>query len=146
MPLPSTYIPIVEEWDGPRNHPIEGRRDALAALHGLLDALAQHGDHAVVASGYRSYEYQQTLYQRDQRLWGNPVNLPPGCSQHQLGTAFDLAYPGLVVESLDPRAVRLRAAILALAPAFGFAVPYADPASLASEPWHIVFVGRPPGG
>ncbi len=129
------------EWHGPRNAPVYGRRDALQALESLLAALAEQGHPAVVASGYRSYQEQLRLHARDQRLWGRPVNLPPGCSQHQLGTAFDIAFPGLVVESLDPRAVAMRQALAALAPAFGFTLPYAEPGDLAAEPWHIQYSG-----
>ncbi|MEW6566706.1 MAG: D-alanyl-D-alanine carboxypeptidase family protein [Chloroflexota bacterium] len=141
IPLPRSYAPLVEEWDGPRNAPVEGRRDALAALDQLLAALEARGHPAVVASGYRSYDQQEHLYAREQQLWGRPVNLPPGCSQHQLGTAFDLAFPGLVLESADPRAIALRQAIVELAPAYGFAVPYTEGSSLAPEPWHVVYVG-----
>ncbi len=121
-----------------------GRRDAVAALERLLTALAEQGHPAVVANGYRSYEEQARLFARGDRLWGKPVHLPPGCSQHQLGTAFDIAFPGLVVESLDPRAVALRQALTDLAGPNGFAVPYAGTDTLAPEPWHVLYVGPLP--
>lgn len=121
-----------------------GRRDALAALERLLTALAEQGHPAVVASGYRSYEQQARLYARQEHLWGKPVHLPPGCSQHQLGTAFDIAFPGLVPESLDPRAVALRQALAELAGQYGFALPYTASDTLAPEPWHILYVGPLP--
>lgn len=137
--MPAYYAPLLTEWEGPRNTPTYGRRDALMALDRLLTALAAQGHPAVVASGYRSYDEQQRLHAREQTLWGRPVNLPPGCSQHQLGTAFDIAFPGMVVESLDPRAVAMRQALAELAATYGFVLPYLAPDLLAAEPWHILF-------
>ncbi len=144
--MPSYYSPLVVEWEGPRNTAVYGRRDALLALDGLLTALAEQGYPAVVASGYRSYQEQQRLHAREQALWGRPVNLPPGCSQHQLGIAFDIAFPGMVVESLDPRAVAMRQALAEAAASYGFTLPYAQPGTLAAEPWHILYLytGPPP--
>lgn len=121
-----------------------GRRDALAALEQLLAALAEEGHTAVVANGYRSYEEQARLFARQDRLWGKPVHLPPGCSQHQLGTAFDIAFPGLVVESVDPRATALRQALAQVAASHGFVLPYPGTDALAPEPWHILYVGPLP--
>lgn len=47
----------------------------------------------VVSSSYRSWEYQENLYNRNVRQLGKEVadreSAPPGASQHQLGTVVD---------------------------------------------------------
>lgn len=62
-------------------------------LKNLYDSAAEEGLNIVFASGYRSYEYQEGLYNRYVEKYGQEeadrFSARPGTSQHQLGTAVD---------------------------------------------------------
>jgi D-alanyl-D-alanine carboxypeptidase len=80
----------------------------------------------------------------------------PGHSEHQLGTALDVTWPGLPLGFPDPRTERLYAWLVENAHRFGFVLSYPLKTfnqwpfhnrlmpvgtSFIHEPWHIRFVG-----
>jgi len=62
-------------------------------LKNLSDSAEEMGLNIVFASGYRPYDYQETIYNRYVNEMGQEeadrVSARPGTSQHQLGTAID---------------------------------------------------------
>jgi D-alanyl-D-alanine carboxypeptidase len=119
----------------------------LAALRQAADA---NGTPIVVISGYRSYAYQQGLFQDEVNRVGEARAADgvarPGHSEHQLGTAIDV---------LNPEAGELTAAfadtpagtwLAAHAHEYGFVISYPADAQDRScyqyEPWHLRYVGR----
>ena len=63
--------------------------DFLTKLRALLAALVLHNDDSWVATfGFRSWDQQNTLYQK--YLAGGPLAAPPGRSAHEHGLAVDL--------------------------------------------------------
>lgn len=142
------------DWYAPGENPA-----ARQALDDMIAAAESQGLRAAVFSGYRSYEYQALVYQREARKWPERVDgfiAKPGHSEHQLGTAFDIAWPGLPVESLDERNLRLFEWVQANAHEFGFILSYPlkyreewpynnrwkpNQGNFIYEPWHIRFVG-----
>lgn len=112
-----------------------------------------------ITSGYRDYFYQQEVNQREGHL--NPERFQsytaaPGHSEHQLGTAFDLSWPGLAVESLDGRNLELHQWLELNAHQYGFVItyPYKEidewpyhnrwmprVTDYIHEPWHLRYVG-----
>lgn len=133
---------------------------AARALGELTAAAEMEGLKLAVLSGFRSFEYQAEVYAREMQKWPDRVDeyaARLGHSEHQLGTAFDVAWPGLPVNSLDPRNVRLFEWIEANAHEYGFVVSYplktheewpynnrwkAHGSEFIYEPWHIRYVGR----
>ena len=84
-PLPSTFAP-------------EEDKTARAALDTMLAAAKQQGFELVAFSGYRSFEYQTTLYnnyvKRDGADAADRYSARPGYSEHQTGLAFDIGEKG----------------------------------------------------
>ncbi|MFJ7953322.1 D-alanyl-D-alanine carboxypeptidase family protein [Lysinibacillus sp. NPDC096418] len=84
-PLPSTFAP-------------EEDKTARAALDTMLAAAKQQGFDLVAFSGYRSFEYQTTLYnnyvKRDGVDAADRYSARPGYSEHQTGLAFDIGEKG----------------------------------------------------
>jgi D-alanyl-D-alanine carboxypeptidase len=119
----------------------------LAALRQAAEANATP---IVVISAYRSFVYQQGLFQDEVERVGESQAAArvarPGHSEHQLGTALDV---------LDPEAGELSAAfadtpagqwIAAHAHEYGFVLSYPADALERTcyefEPWHLRYVGR----
>lgn len=127
------------------------RLEVIADLGAMRSAAAAAGAPFVVASGYRSGDYQRDLFARRVAEVGlaeaSLRSARPGHSEHQLGTAVDV---------LDPGSTELTAAfaftpagiwVAAHAHEFGFVVSYPagsrDRTCYEFEPWHLRYVGRP---
>ena len=129
------YTPSLETWEGPSYREIQGRPDDLFALEQMFDKLEWIGSRPVLISGYRSYEYQARLHEQDP-YWTEPA----GCSQHQLGTAFDIGWWGYGLRS--PHDIRLWRELRILAPEYGFEIPYDGTGDIPLEPWHLNYIGE----
>jgi D-alanyl-D-alanine carboxypeptidase len=145
--LPAWYDPGVNEV-------------AVAALEEMQLAADSDGVKLWVNSSYRNYAYQRDVIQRE--AFNQPdsyrsYSAAPGHSEHQLGTAFDLAWPGLPVDSLDARNLELFCWLEQNAHQYGFVIsyPYKEipewpfhnrwlpvVTEYVHEPWHIRFVGK----
>jgi D-alanyl-D-alanine carboxypeptidase len=131
--------------------------EARVALDALIEGL---GMPVQVSSGFRSYRLQEEAYARliseEGEERANQVIAQPGHSEHQLGTAFDLAWMGLPIEFNDVRNRQLWAALEERAHEFGFVIsfPYKQinewpfnnswypvVTEFRWEPWHIRYVG-----
>lgn len=117
---------------------------AYAALQSLQGKATSSGYDIPFISGYRSYDYQEKLYNdyvaRDGQALADTYSARPGCSEHQTGLAFDI---GEIDTSYgNTPAGKWLAAHCAQ---FGFILRY--PAGKESitgyqyEPWHIRYVG-----
>lgn len=133
------------------------QQEARQALEELIEAV---GYPIHVVSGFRSYREQRDAYSRLSSKEGveraGQVMARPGHSEHQLGTAFDLAWQGLPVELEDPRNQLLWDALEDHAHEFGFVISYPLKeigewpfdnrwypivTEFRWEPWHIRYVG-----
>jgi zinc D-Ala-D-Ala carboxypeptidase len=121
--------------------------DDLAALRAAAEA---NGTPIVLVSGYRSFSYQQELFDRRVTQVGEEEaalrTARPGHSEHQLGTAIDVLDPGvgdLTTAFADTPAGQW---VAAHAHEFGFVVSYPegerDRTCYEYEPWHLRYVGR----
>ena len=133
--------------------------EALEALHAMQDGAWEDQVRLAIYSGYRSYADQvKTLNRAKLRGEGHPEYFlaEPGHSEHQLGTVFDVVWPGLRVEMTESRNLELYSWLESHAHLYGFVVSYplkviADwPYSnrwlprlteFIYEPWHIRYVG-----
>lgn len=84
-PIPSTY-----------DHGVEP--EAQEALNQMIAAAKEAGYSVEAFSGFRSYEYQTTLYNRyvnkDGKEAADRYSARPGYSEHQSGLAFDIGESG----------------------------------------------------
>jgi D-alanyl-D-alanine carboxypeptidase len=133
------------------------KREARQALESLIDSLDMPIE---VASDYRAFRAQEEAYLRlisDEGVErAEQVIARPGHSEHQLGTAFDVAWAGLPIEYNVPRNQMLWEALELHAHEFGFVIsfplkeidewPYHNRwypvmTEFRWEPWHIRYVG-----
>lgn len=145
----------VPSWYAPGQSTI-----AKEALDGMAAAAWMEGIRIWVNSGYRDYVYQQAVIHRENSRYPEgyrSFSAEPGHSEHQLGTTFDVAWPGLTVDSLDARNLRLFQWLESNAHHYGFVIsyPYKEIADwpfhnrwipavteYIHEPWHIRYVGE----
>lgn len=130
--------------------PVLLEREASQALDALMETL--DGWRSIVpVSGWRSFQEQETIYQRSLAEHGRSFTQKyvalPGHSEHQTGLAIDLGLRGPELDFIRPafpyegvcQRFRERAAD------FGFVERY--PAGketvtgIAHEPWHFRYVG-----
>ncbi|WP_155593213.1 M15 family metallopeptidase [Lysinibacillus cavernae] len=138
-PLPSTFAP-------------EENPEARQALNQMLAAAKQQGFDLVAFSGYRSFEYQTTLYdnyvKRDGQAAADRYSARPGYSEHQTGLAFDIGERGkedlwLTEEFGETPAGQW---LFAHAQEHGFILRFPqnkeDITGYMYESWHYRYVGR----
>lgn len=126
----ASFSPDLVTWNGSSYRVLTGRPDAIEALDGLFSDLEGKGLKPVLVSGYRSYDHQVTLHTLDPE-WTEV----PGCSQHQLGTAFDIGWMGYGLRS--PYNDLLWSALSKFGSEHGFHITYTGIGDIPSEPWHL---------
>jgi len=100
--MTETYVPsdlvVVNRYVQGVGDPSQGtnamRKVAAEALNVMLDAAASEGHDLKLRTGYRSYSYQQMLFNSYVANYGedraNTFSARPGQSEHQTGLACDL--------------------------------------------------------
>jgi D-alanyl-D-alanine carboxypeptidase len=126
------------------------REVVIDDLTALRQAAEDNDTPLVVVSAYRSYDYQNDLFQRRVDAIGEEEaarrTARPGHSEHQLGTAVDVLNAGQVDLSSAFAITPAGRWVAAHAHEFGFVVSYPEGAAARScyefEPWHLRYVGR----
>ena len=151
-PLPPDYQPgdlvSLSDYHGRIGYAAADRTVREAIVDDLLamaEAARQDGVDLLVQSAYRSWSYQQTLYNNYVARHGEEAaerfSARPGHSQHQLGTAVDFAPIGHQFSGTDDD-LWLREN----AWRFGFSLSYPDGWEAVTgyiyEPWHYRWIGR----
>lgn len=137
-PLPSTFAP-------------GENKEARQELDKMLAAAKKQGFDFVAFSGYRSFDYQTTLYNnyvnRDGQAAADRYSARPGYSEHQTGLAFDVGERGkenlwLTEEFGETPAGQW---LLANAQDYGFILRFPknkeDITGYMYESWHYRYVG-----
>lgn len=144
--VPSDLEPIPEYMFPPRA--LQLRAEALEQLKALWQAAQADGVILHVLSTYRSYEYQQYLFESYAAQHGeeaaNRFSARPGQSEHQLGTAVD--FGGTAADWSEEFAQTPQGRWLAEhAHRFGFALSYPEGQEQVTgyiyEPWHYRYIG-----
>lgn len=126
------------------------RKDAAIALEKLFAAAKSDSWHLMLASGYRSYTEQISVYnaevQNNGQAGADQESARPGHSEHQTGLAADLEPSSRNCELEVCFADTVEGKWLAAnAYKYGFIIRYQkDKTSLtgyAYEPWHIRYIG-----
>lgn len=122
----------------------------VASIESLFGAASAAGFTLSLGSGYRSYGYQQNLYDgyvsTDGQASADRTSARPGFSEHQTGLAFDVEATNMKCH-LDKCLANTPDGqwLAAHAYEFGFIVRYpADKVAITGydfEPWHFRYVG-----
>ncbi len=154
--LPSDYVPagLAEPNVALRlaasSPEMKLQKVASEAMEKLFTAATNSGLHLMLASGYRSYTEQASVYsaevQNNGQAAADSESARPGHSEHQTGLAADLEPAGRNCEVMSCFADTPEGKWLsANAYKYGFIIRYPkDKISLtgyAYEPWHIRYVG-----
>ncbi|MBR2812147.1 MAG: M15 family metallopeptidase [Solobacterium sp.] len=147
-PLPDGYEPddlTVVEVNTAGAY-VRMRQEPNEAMKEMFAAAKADGANLVVASGYRSEEYQSQLYSRYVEEGGaefaDSVSSRPGYSEHQTGLAADLSY------DLNDNFADTKEGLWLAEHAweYGFILRYPrDKKGVTGfdfEPWHYRYVGR----
>lgn len=130
--LPESYAPELDET-------------ALAAFEKMRQSAAADGLNLFISSGYRSYEYQENLYNKYAAERGNAaadeVSARPGHSEHQTGLCMDINSTEFSFADteeakwLDEHCAE-----------YGFIIRFPEGKEEITgyeyEPWHIRYVGE----
>ena len=125
------------------------RYDAAISLSQMVADAGADGVYFSLASGWRSYYTQNSLYNYWSSIYGlgaGGVSAPPGASQHQLGTAVDLtnAYAGYGLNQSFGYSYAY-GWLLDNARYYGFVLSYPPGLQYYTgywwEPWHWRYVG-----
>jgi D-alanyl-D-alanine carboxypeptidase len=131
---------------------VKMRADAAAAFLNLTKEAGVAGVEIIPISGFRSSEYQATLFQRAVIKYGSEDAAVrwvarPGRSEHQTGLAIDLGDGGNPACDVEPPFEETPAFhwLEKNAARFGFELSYPrnNPCGVHYEPWHWRFVGTP---
>lgn len=135
---------------------IEGDRTAVNAMIDMFRAAHQDGvTNWQISAGYRSYRYQQKLFDRqvqeylDQGFSQSNAKsatrqtvADPGTSEHHTGLAFDITVPGTIFKG-TPEQIWLHKHCWD----YGFVIRYQEDkeklTGYIAECWHIRYVGLP---
>lgn len=149
--LPSDYVPgdlvSLNEYSSYlvlNRNDLSLRRSIMPMVMAMVEAARLDGITLDFSSSYRSYEYQEGLFQRHVDNLGieeaERVSARPGTSQHQLGTTIDF---GSVTPAFATHPAGLWLA--QNAGDFGFSLSYPDGyeeiTGYSYEPWHFRFIG-----
>lgn len=127
------------------------RAETAKALESLTTAGKQQGLGFTLQSGYRSYSFQTTLYNRYVAQQGQATadtqSARPGYSEHQTGLAVDLgsaAHPECDVEACFGKTAEGEW-LVRHAASYGFIVRYTagdeHTTGYIAEPWHLRYIG-----
>jgi zinc D-Ala-D-Ala carboxypeptidase len=127
------------------------RAEAAKALEKMFSAAKQARVNLVAASGFRSYERQQSLFTQEVEKAGKEKAIHavamPGQSEHQTGLAMDITSPSVKNEiTIAFGETREGKWVAEHAHEFGFIIRYPKGKEQITgyqyEPWHIRYVGK----
>lgn len=155
-PLPEDYEPDTAEADNGYLFDIR----AVEPLRALLQAGREAGLDLVVTSGWRSWAYQEQLFEDKVARVMSETGLAraaaealaadevarPGTSEHQLGLAVDLVDASYQVLDEAQASTPAQQWLMAHCWEYGFILRYPaekqDITGIIYEPWHYRYVGR----
>lgn len=155
--LPASYVPEkLEEPDVPFPFDYEHNKRkmniiAVEHLEALFDDAERAGLDLYAQSGYRSYERQKRIYERNVEEHGeeyaNRVSAKPGHSEHQTGLAMDVTSPEVDYRLVEEFAYTDEGEwVEEHAHKYGFIIRYPEGEEHVTgykyEPWHLRYVGR----
>ncbi len=121
------------------------RKAIMPAMLEMTRAARADGVTLAFSSGYRSYEYQASVYEREVKMYGKETadreSAHAGMSQHQLGTAIDL---GSITDAFANTRAGTWMAAHAWEYGFSLSYPrgYEELTGYRYESWHYRYITR----
>lgn len=151
--LPSQYSPkdLVDlKQLGLTTKTLYLRKIVIKDLQQMINDAKKVGINLEIVSGFRSYEYQKTLYQQSVQSRGeaytSKVIAKPGHSEHQLGTTIDFGCSCSKNLKEEFETTPQSKWLLENAYKYGFALSYpknkTDITGYIYEPWHFRYIGK----
>lgn len=146
-------------WVEPHvNHRVDAR--IVEDLAAMLTAAEAEGAHPVICSSFRTYDYQENLFEnrieraeREDHLEGAEAEeaaafwvAPPGASEHQTGLAIDIVDADYLELDEGQEETATQQWLMAHCTEYGFILRYPTDKSAVTgigyEPWHYRYVGK----
>ncbi len=136
---------VNKQYSLPSNYDPGTNAEAQEAFNKMKQAAQAQGISLKIVSGYRSYQTQQAIYQRNVQIYGeevaNSFSAKPGQSEHQTGLAFDVNSTRWNFKDT------VEAKWLAdNCDEYGFIIRYPEnkqeKTGYVYEPWHVRYVGK----
>lgn len=146
-------------WVEPHvNHRVDAR--IVEDLAAMLTAAEAEGAHPVICSSFRTYDYQENLFEnrieraeREDHLEGAEAEeaaafwvAPPGASEHQTGLAVDIVDADYLELDEGQESTTTQQWLMAHCTEYGFILRYPTDKSATTgigyEPWHYRYVGK----
>lgn len=152
---PQSYIPTdltvpAVPLRVPGNESMQLRKATSTALEAMFTAAKAEGINLMLSSGYRSYQYQVSLYNsyvaKSSVTEADKTSARPGYSEHQTGLAADIE-PTSQKCDVDVCFATLPEGVWLAANAYkyGFIIRYTEDkvavTGYSYEPWHVRYVG-----
>lgn len=151
---PKTYVPPNLVFPNvtlrvPGNESMKIRADVGTAIEQLFAGAQAAGHSPMLSSGYRSYNYQVTLYGGYVKSQGQAAadtqSARPGYSEHQTGLSFDICTNGNCKLEQAFGSTPFGQWVAAHAHEYGFIVRYPEGKQHITgyiyEPWHLRYLG-----
>ncbi|NLM09128.1 MAG: M15 family metallopeptidase [Clostridiales Family XIII bacterium] len=128
------------------------RKEAAQQFYKLVEAAAGEGYELVMTTAYRSYDFQQILWNNyvanEGEAAASRFSARPGQSEHQSGLAVDVSSPSVDYSLTETFGKTEEGIWLAQnAHRFGFIIRFPEEKESITgylyEPWHIRYVGEP---
>lgn len=149
--LPADYEPkdLIEVTNSGENE-AKMRKEAADAFEAFVDAAAGQDIELSACSAYRSYSYQEELYNNGVASRGKDYAdsywTRPGFSEHQTGLAVDIRLDGNTGDLDAPRHSKNYPWLKTNAHKYGFVIRYPDNKKVYTliepESWHLRYVGK----
>ncbi len=142
--VPDDLVTIESKYGNTR----QMKKEAYEAFKIMFEAAKKDGLHFYIASPYRSYSYQQTLYNNyvksDGKKNADTYSARPGYSEHQTGLAVDLMATGTTTLN-EFGGTKEYEWLIKNAHKYGFILRYPkdkeDITGYIYEPWHYRYLG-----
>lgn len=136
---------VNKEYNLPSDYNPGTNQEALQAFNNMKSEAIQSNISLWIVSGFRSYQTQESIFNRNVGLYGeetaNTFSAKPGQSEHQTGLAFDInSTRWAFAESREAKWLAENCW------KYGFIIRYPkgkeDITGYVYEPWHIRYVGK----
>lgn len=146
-------------WVEPHvNHRVDAR--IVEDLAAMLTAAEAAGTHPIICSSFRTYDYQENLFEnrieraeREKHLEGTEAEeaaafwvAPPGASEHQTGLAVDIVDADYLELDEGQEETATQQWLMIHCAEYGFILRYPTDKSATTgigyEPWHYRYVGK----
>ena len=141
---PSDLVDMSDDYANNYYRQMQLRSEAYEMFKKMVDAAREERLNFYAESGYRTFKFQRTLYNNyvyeNGYTKANLYAARAGFSEHQLGTAIDLANI-YTIEETDEEYKWIVKNGYKYGFIFRYTEDWADLTGFAKEPWHIRYVG-----